>query len=188
MNQVMENIFARRSVRLYKDQPVPRETMEEIIKAGTAAPTGSNSQLWRFVVVSDKLTREKLVKLSEPRLEKWLETYANEKFKALRKRLASQNADTIYYGAPEIVFVMGKGNTAAFDCSMACENMMLAARSMGIGSCWVFFGQLVIDDAEVKEMLELKDDEKVFGPIILGYPKGDFPPTPPKNDPVIKWI
>ncbi len=184
----MDNIFARRSVRLYKDQAIPGEMMEEIIKAGTAAPSGSNSQPWRFVVVTDKGMREKLAKLAAPRVEKWLEQYANEQFKMLRKRLASNNADTVYYGAPAIVFVMGKGRTAQFDCSMACENMMLAARSMDIGSCWVLFGQLVIDDAEVKKMLELKDDEKVYGPIIFGYPKGDFPPTPPKNEPVIKWV
>jgi nitroreductase len=188
MNQAMENMYARRSVRQYKDQPIPRETMEEIIKAGVAAPSGSNSQPWRFVVVTDKAMREKLASLSAPRVEKWLEKYANEQFKTLRKRLSSQNADTVYYGAPAIVFVMGKGNTAPFDCSMACENMMLAARSMDIGSCWVLFGQLVTDDEEVKKMLELKDDEKVYGPIIFGYPKNGFPACPPKNEPVIKWV
>jgi nitroreductase len=117
-----------------------------------------------------------------------MESYANEQFKVLRKRLASKNPDTVYYSAPAVVFVIGKGNTAAFDCSMACENMMLAARSMDIGSCWVYFGQLVIDEQEVKNMLELKEDEKVFGPIIFGYPKGDFPASPPKNEPVIKYI
>jgi nitroreductase len=188
MNEVIKNIYARRSVRLYKDQPISKQIIEELIKAGTAAPTGSNSQQWRFVVIQDKETRQKLAHLAEPRVEKWIETYANEQFKVLRKRLASKNPDTVYYGAPVIVFVIGKGSTAVYDCSMACENMMLAARSLDIGSCWVFFGQLIIDDAEVKKMLELKEGDSVYGPIVFGYPKSGFPPCPPKNEPVVKWI
>lgn len=187
MNEVIKNIHERRSVRVYQDKPLPKETIEEIIKAGVAAPSGSNSQAWRFVVVRDKETRAKLAALSAPRVEKWIEGYANEQFKTLRKRMAGTQADMTYYGAPVIVFVIGKGNTADFDCSMACENMMLAARSLGIGSCWVYFGSLVVEEPEVKTMLELGKGEKVFGPIIFGYPKGDFPKAPPKNPPVVKW-
>lgn len=188
MNQVVENIHARRSVRLYQDKEVPKVDLEQIIKAGTSAPTGGNSQCWRFVIIQDNATREKLAQMSIPRVDKWIEKYANEEFKVLRKRLAGKNPDTTYYGAPVIIFVVGWGNTASSDCSMACENMMLAARSMGIGSCWVYFGQLVIDDPEVRTMLELKEGESVFGPLIFGYPKGDFPKAPPKNEPVVKWI
>ncbi len=188
MNEAIKNIHERRSVRMYKDQAVEKEFLEEIIKAGNAAPSGSNAQGWRFVVIQDKETRGKLAALAAPRVEKWMEKYANATFKTLRKRLSSQNADTTYYGAPVIIFVIGSGNMATFDCPMVCENMMLAGRSLGLGSCWVLFGQLVIDDDEVKKMLELKDDEKVFGPIIFGYPKGDFPQSPPKKEPVVKWV
>jgi nitroreductase len=188
MNEVIKNIHERRSVRVYQDKPIPKGTLDEIIKAGTMGPTGSNAQAWRFVVIQDKATRDKLAEMSVPLVDKWIEKYANEKFKALRKRLTSKGADATYYGAPVIIFVIGWGNSAAFDCSMACENMMLAARSMDIGSCWVHFGQLVVQEPEVKAMLELKDGESVFGPIIFGYPKGDFPQPQPKNDPVVKWI
>jgi len=188
MDEVMDNILSRRSVRMYQDRPVPKEIIEKLIRAGVAAPTGGNAQAWRFVVVQDEATRKKLAELSVPRVDKWVEKYSNEEFKALRRRLAPRGIDTTYYGAPVIIFVIGRGNTAPFDCSMACENMMLAARSMGIGSCWVFFGQLVIDDPGVREMLELKEGENVYGPVIFGYPKGDFPKAPPKNEPVVKWV
>ena len=188
MNEVLDNIFARRSVRMYQDKAVPKEILDEIIKAGNAAPSGANAQGWRFVIVQDKGMRQKLAELAAPRVEKWMEQYSNQTFKTLRKRLSAKNTDTVYYGAPVIVFVIGSGNMAPYDCPMVCENMMLAARSMGLGSCWVLFGQLVIDEPEVKKMLELKDDEKVYGPILLGYPKGDFPQSPPKKDPVVKWV
>ena len=71
---------------------------------------------------------------------------------------------------------------------MVCQNIMLAAYSFGIGSCWVGFGQMALEDDEVKEALEIKENERVFGPILLGYPKGGFPEAPKKKAPVVKWI
>ncbi len=149
MNQVTENIFERRSVRAYLDKAIPMEVLDEIIKSGNAAPSGMNAQDWRFVVITGKEARQKLAKLAVPRLEKWLEKNANEAFKERRRNIAAQVPDPIYYSAPAVVFVIGKGNMAAYDCPMVCENMMLAARSLGIGSCWVLFGSLVVDDKEV---------------------------------------
>ncbi len=62
----------------------------------------------------------------------------------------------------------------------------IAARSLGMGSCWVYFGQLPLDDQDVRNALEMQEGEKVFGPILLGHPKGgEFPAPPPKKEPVI---
>jgi nitroreductase len=188
MNEVLNNIYSRRSVRMFQDKEIPKEVIDELIRAGNAAPTGSNAQPWRFVVIRDKDIRNKLAEMSVPKVEKWMEKYANEQFKVLRKRLAGREKDTTYYGAPLIVFVIGLGRMASNDCPMVCENMMLAARSLDIGSCWVLFGQLVVEEPEIKQMLELKDGESVYGPIIFGYPKGDFPKAPPKKEPSVKII
>jgi nitroreductase len=65
--------------------------------------------------------------------------------------------------------------------------MMLAAQSLGIGSCWVGFGAMVTEDQEVRKLLELQDDDSIFGPILLGYPKGETK-RPPKKEPKVKWI
>ncbi|TAL25490.1 MAG: nitroreductase family protein, partial [Nitrospirae bacterium] len=65
--------------------------------------------------------------------------------------------------------------------------IMLAAYSLGLGSCWVGFGSMVTDNKEIINALELKDDEKIFGPILLGYPKV-YPDPPQKKEPVVKWI
>jgi len=66
--------------------------------------------------------------------------------------------------------------TADYDTPMVCQNIMLAARSLDIGSCWVYFGQLPLDDQEVRSALEMKEGEKVYGPILVGYPQaGNFP-------------
>ncbi|MCK5254575.1 MAG: nitroreductase family protein, partial [Deltaproteobacteria bacterium] len=89
--------------------------------------------------------------------------------------------------APAIIFVIGSGIYADLSCPLACENMMLAAFSIGLGSCWVQFGSLIADNKEIKETLDLKEDEKIFGPIIIGYPKA-IPQPPEKKAPQIKWL
>ena len=78
------------------------------------------------------------------------------------------------------------GRKTPLNC-LACENMMLAAHSLGLGSCWVGFGAIVADDREVRSLLELREGDAIFGPILLGYPKV-HPPCPPKKDPKVKRI
>jgi nitroreductase len=187
MNQVIENIQKRRSVRFYEPKPIPKEILTDIINAGNLAPSGCNAQGWRFVVAENEAFRNKLAGLAILRYKKWMEN-APQQLKDMRKEIDTQAGDPVYYLAPAIIFVIGSGMTADYDSPMVCENIMLAARSLGIGSCWVYFGQLVLDDPEVRKALELKAEEKVYGPILLGYPKGDFPETPEKKPPVIKWI
>lgn len=187
MNPTIEMINKRRSVRSFDSKPISRESLEAIIRAGNMAPSGCNIQGWRFVVITDKAFRKKLAQLALPRYKKWMEK-ASAELKELREEIDSKAGDPVYYDAPVVIFVAGSGMTADQDCPMACQNMMLAARSLGIGSCWVYFGQLVLDDAGVRGSLELKEGEKVYGPILFGYPKEDFPEPPSKKDPIVKWI
>lgn len=187
MNKIIENIITRRSVRNYEAKDIPKDILKTIIDAGNMAPSGCNAQGWRFAVVTDESFRKKLTDLALPRYKKWMEN-SSEALKEMRKEIDSKVNDPVYYDAPVVLFVIGSGMTADLDCPMVCQNVMLAARSLGIGSCWVYFGQLPLDDAEVKKALELKSGEKVYGPILLGYPKSDFPEPPEKKPPVIKWI
>lgn len=187
MNLMIETIRNRRSVRFFESKPIPKDALVSIINAGNMAPSGCNAQGWRFVAIVDEKFRKKLADLALPRYKKFMQK-SNAALKELREEIDAQVSDPVYYGAPALVFVIGSGMTTDMDCPMVCENMMLAARSLEIGSCWVYFGQLVLDDAEVRKALELKPDEKVFGPILFGYPEGDFPEPPKKKDPVVKWI
>lgn len=188
MNQVIEAIMKRRSVRLYEPKPIPRDVLHVLINAGNMAPTGGNAQSWRFVVVEDRGFKEKLLSLGIPRYRKWMEK-APQALVDMRREIDAAVSDPIYYDAPAVVFVIGSGMTSDLDTPMVCENIMLAARSLDIGSCWVYFGQLALEDQEVRDALEMREGEKVYGPILLGYPKGgEFPAPPKKKDAVIKWI
>jgi nitroreductase len=189
MNAVIDTIKKRRSVRAYDSKPVPRDIINTIIEAGNEAPSAMNSQPWRFVVVEDKTAKKKLLGAALPQAKKVTELVKDvdpERYESIRKRYA-ELPDPVYYSAPTIVFVIGKGRYAAHSCPLACENMMLAARSLGLGSCWVGFGAMVLDDPEVRTLLDLADDESIFGPILLGYPKGETA-RPPKKDPKVKWV
>ena len=125
--------------------------------------------------------------LAIPLYKKWIEN-APDPLADMRKEIDSSVSDPVYYNAPAIIFVIGSGMTSELDTPMVCENIMLAARSLDIGSCWAVFGQLPLDDQEIRTALEIQAAEKVYGPILLGYPKGDFPAAPKKKNPVIKWI
>lgn len=189
MNEVIEAIKRRRSVRSYDSRPVSRDIINAIIEAGNEAPSAMNSQPWRFVVVEDKETKSKLIRAALPNAKKILEMVKEvnpERYEMIMKRY-DELEDPVYYSAPAIVFVIGSGRYADHSCPLACGNMMLAAYSLGLGSCWVGFGAMVTNDREIRNILELKEDETIFGPILLGYPKS-YPERPPKRDPKVKWI
>jgi len=189
MNAVIEAIKKRRAVRSYQSKPVPRDIINAIIDSGNEAPSAMNSQPWRFVVIEDGEVKKKLLRAALPNARKILESVKDAdpvRYEAITKRL-SELPDPVYYSAPVIVFVIGSGRYANHSCPLACENMMLAAYSMGLGSCWVGFGSMVTDDVEVKRILDLRDDETIFGPILLGYPEG-YPERPQKKRPTVKWV
>lgn len=189
MNTVLETILNRRSVRSYKPQPIPADILKTIIEAANQAPSGMNTQPWRFVVVEDRDFKRKLVEIAVPNSKKYLEPLKDvnpARHASIMKRY-EELEDPVYYSAPAIIFVIGSGTYASDSCPLACSNLMLAALSFGLGSCWVKLGSLVADNPEIASALELKKGEAIFGPILVGYP-AELPKAPPKKEPVIKWI
>ena len=199
MNLVIETINKRRSVRGYEPKPIPRDVINTIIEAGNQAPFVSEKrfQPWRFVVVEDPEFKQKLVQTTLPIWKKMTESIGKthpelyENIMTLYEALPEPK-DMVYYSAPVIIFVIGPPSFAV-SCALACENIMIAATSLGLGSCYVGFGMMVKGDADVVKALELTDGERIYGPILLGYPKDD-----PKVrfmdmhksyvEPKIKWI
>ncbi|MBC8414733.1 MAG: nitroreductase [Nitrospira sp.] len=189
MNQIIRSIKERRSVRAYKDKEIPKDLLTAVIEAGNEAPSGMNSQPWRFVVVESSELRNKMLAAALPNAKTLLEPLKSsnpERYQMIMKRY-DELQDPIYYSAPAIIFVIGSGPYADMSCPLACQNMMLAAHSLGLGSCWVAFGSLITDSDDIKSVLELQDDEKIYGPILVGYPDGKTE-APPKKAAVVKWV
>ncbi|MGY5876165.1 MAG: nitroreductase family protein [Candidatus Thorarchaeota archaeon] len=216
MNIVIETIKKRKSVRLYEQKPIPKHIINSIIEAGNLAPsTGAEKEVeeggkkrkitdyqpWRFVVVEDPEFKQKLFQTIEPIRSNFYEGMkesAPEMYEQGMKlyEVMEEPKDLIFYSAPLIIYVIGPASNS-IGCAMVCENIMLAAVSLGLGSCYVGFGSMVKHDVDVVQTLELKMDERIYGPIVIGYPKVDPSESqvsalaelrPKKKEPVIKWI
>ena len=203
MNSVIDAIKNRRSMRAYESKPVPRDIINAIIEAGNQAPFTSitRSQPWRFVVVENPEFKQKLLQTTLPF---WKNAIGGMKETApdlYKMAMCIYDAmddpkDPIYYNAPVIIFVVGHANNAV-SCALACENMMIAAQSFALGSCYTGFGAMVKGNPEVVQALELTKDEGVYGPILIGYPKLNPSEAlaealesigPNKKEPKTKWI
>jgi len=203
MNKTIEAINNRRSVRLYEQKPVSKDVVNTIIEAAQNAPFMSDQryQPWRFVVVEDQEFKQKLVQTIEPMRSRFVERLKEtqpETYERAQKQygIYDDPSDLIFYSAPVVIYVIAPAVNSVGS-AMVCQNIITAAGSLGLGSCYVGFGSLVQSNADVVKALELSDDERIYGPVILGYPKVNPSESqvrtlaelrPKKRDPVVKWI
>ncbi|MGP8011682.1 MAG: nitroreductase family protein [Halobacteriota archaeon] len=196
MNTVFENIYLRRSVRAYKPNDVPDDIIRELIKAGTYAPYSpypTRDQPRRFVVIKN---REMIDRLSERAKKLWLDagTSSGPESKLpenLMKALKMPEFN-IFYKAPVLILMFAMLDTHTsheYDCAAAAENMLIAARSLGIGSCWIGFGMPLGSDQNTLAELDVPEGYRLMVPLIFGYPVKDSETPPPRDaDVIFKWV
>ena len=173
----LDAIMTRRSTRRFKAEVPAEDATNKIIEAGRHAPSGSNSQFNHFIVVTDKEAIDKLAMLAEKSfaaMDVNDDTYVSLKSSIMQSKKGGYH---FAYHAPMLIIVANKkdyGNNMA-DVSCAIENMMIAANALDLGTCWVNQLRWLNEDenllAYLKE-LGLKDDERVYGSCIVGYPEG----------------
>ena len=154
MTEVIKSIISRRSVKSYKPDQVPAEMLDAILEAGTYAPTGRNRQSPIIIAVTDKATRDRLAKLNA--------------------EIMGFDGDP-FYGAPAVLAVLADKNcpTYLYDGSLVMENLMLAAHSLGLGSCWIHRAKETFECAEGKAILAslgIEGHYEGIGNCIIGYP------------------
>ncbi len=172
MNEILKSMQTRRSVRSFKPDMVDENTVNAIIKAGTEAASGRNYQSPIIVAVTDKAVRDKLAKV-------------NASF------MGSESDP--FYGAPVVLIVLADKSkpTYLYDGSLVMGNLMLAAHSLGVGSCWIHRAKETFERPEWKEWLKsvgVEGDYEGIGNCVLGYIDGDYPAEKERNDGRVFWV
>jgi len=182
MNQTLKTIKNRRSVRQYRPEQIKDEELENILEAAIYAPTGHNDQPWHFTVVHNKdlineINNGAKVVMKDMELE-WI------------SKLGAIDDFNIFHKAPTALIVSGRkdATTPLVDCAAAVQNMLLAAESMGIGSCWIGFAKFFFLDSENKKKFNIPDDHEVHFGVAIGYKLKENPQAPERNQKVYKYF
>ena len=174
---VVKTIMERRSIRKYKPQPVEREKMQTIVECGVNAPNAMNRQPWEVRVVDNPDFINGVTEL-----------YTKEQPKAAE----DPNFKNMFRNAPTVVFVGRdvQSGSAEFDCGLLSENMMLAAQSMGIGSCCLGSPAAFMRSpaaAEYLKQLGFSEGYELLYCIAFGYPD-EAPAAKPRDLTKIKFV
>ena len=181
MNETIKNIVTRRSVKKYQDKAVPTELVEEIVKAGTFAPSGMNKQSAIIIAVTNKEMRDRLSRIN-------LDIVTGRGLKT-----SSGHSDP-FYGAPVVLVVLAKKEigTRVYDGSLVMENMMIAAHSLGLGSCWIHRAKETFETEEGKQILSelgIPDEYEGIGNCIVGWAADDaLRPQSPRKPDYVTWV
>lgn len=167
MNEILKAIHERRSIRRFKAEQITDEELQTVLEAGTWAPTGMGYQDPFIIAVQNKELCDEI--------------------RRLNARVMGTESDP-YYGAPTIVLVFGteKWYNHVKDCSLILGTMMLAAHSIGLGSCWInrceeVFSNLP-ESASLREKLQVPEGYVGVGSLALGYPDGEPHKAKPRKE------
>lgn len=172
MNQVIETIKSRRSIRKYKSEQIKDSDLEEILEAAKYSASGHGYQSTLMVVVQNK---EILAKLSK-----------------MNASIMGREGIDPFYGAPTVVIVFADKTkpTHVSDGALVLGNLMLAAKSLNIGSCWINRAKEEFESLEGKELMKEWNIDEHFegiGHVTLGYAASE-PTAAPRKEDFVRYI
>jgi nitroreductase/NAD-dependent dihydropyrimidine dehydrogenase PreA subunit len=207
-------LLSRRSIRVFKEKPVPKELIEQLIEVGIHAGTSANGQTENFLVIQD---RKRLSELEKMVIEvlwdkgmKYLGSEIGQKIAKTKlgsemlrqaipyhhiirnRRQNNELTGMIFRNAPMVMVIHGLRTNfmAHANCSIAARNMEITALTMGLGTCWVGFLPLAAHLAKkkVERYLEIPDDHSIYGAIMVGFPKFEYRKIIPRKERKVRWL
>ena len=168
----LEALETRRSCRAYTSEPVAPELIDQIIEAGTYAPTGMGRQSPIIVAITNKEVRDRLSRINARVMD---------------------SEDDPFYGAPAVLVVLARKDvgTHVYDGSLVMGNMLNAAHELGLGSCWIHRAKEEFESDWGKELLKslgIEDEYEGIGHCALGYVDGDYPDVIPRKENRVFYI
>ena len=182
---IREAIYSRRAVRDYSPSAIDAEVINRLIGAAIQAPTALNQQPWTFTVVRDQRILDALSSQAKVHmLAEHPELARGSHFQMLKDPHFQ-----IFYHAPVLIVISATAEVpwCVEDCSLAAQNLMLAAYGEGLGSCWIGFAQSYLGTPAGKALLRLPPASVPVAPIIIGVARGPVPAVP-RNQADIHWI
>lgn len=179
-NLVLETIYKRRAIRKFKQQLIEKDTVEKIVDAGRMAPSAINKQPWNFYILRKPETIQAFSKaiMSSSKMALF-KAGIKEAFHGithpgtfhLKDGVEFLKAsDPVFHNAPLVIFIASSKNNewAPLDIGMCAQNMMLAAKSLGVDSCPIGFGKFIENAGEYK-LLNIPEDQHVNLALVFGY-------------------
>ncbi len=200
IRELVNIMQSRRSCRNYQAKTVPGDVLEDLVKIGVSAPSGTNSQLWTFTILPDRpavlrlaqwvggffqklnqtaektYVRKGLKLLGKPELDNYFQTH----YESVREGLLAwkkEGRDRLFHGAPAAILVGSKKEAScpAEDALLAAQNILLGAHVLGLGTCLIGFAvEAMKRDRRIPRGLGIPDDEGIYAVIALGYPKEKY--------------
>lgn len=172
MNEAIKNMLERRSIRGFKDDMIPDDALELILEAGKHAPTGRGNQSPIIIAITNKELRDKISKMNA--------------------QVMGTGTDP-FYGAPVILIVLANKAfpTYIYDGTLVMENLMLAAHSLGIGSCWIHRAREEFYSDEGKKILAelgIEGDYEGIGHVALGYANDEPSEKKPRKENYVYYV
>lgn len=185
MNQTIESILNRRSVRVYSEDQIKQEDLDLILQSGCYAPSGCNMQPWHFTVIQNK----EILSVLNSETKKELLNSKNEYF----QNFAKNEKYDIFYNAPTVIVISGEKQALVpqTDCAAATENMLLAAESLNIGTCWIGLITFLFRSNRAEEfskMIKIPEGYEPYYAITLGYKKIQDPKPPQRRENTVTFI
>ena len=173
MNEVLHCLLTRRSVKKYLSQPVEKEKLDAVLEAGTYAACGMGRQAGKIVVLQNPDDIAQLEKMNAS--------------------ILGNPAAHPFYGAPVVcvVFADTNVNTWVEDGSLVIGNMMAAAHSLGLGSCWIHRAKEEFESEEGKALLKkwgIEGDYEGIGHCVLGYAAAELPAAKPRKENYVYYV
>lgn len=186
MNPVMNTILNRRSVRSFEERQISEESLNQILLAGSYAPSGRNLQTWKFTAVQNPQVMANINTAIRNALRAVIIDEDTHPYVSFLKTKAEREDSEFLFHAPTYVIVSNQRENvnALADTAVALENMMLAAHSFGIGSCWLNHLPGLTHHPVIRSLmmeLAIPEDHDIYGTLALGWPKNKLPAAPPRK-------
>lgn len=186
MNKTIQAILSRRSIRAYAELPVPAQLLDTILTCGIYAPSGQNRQ----EIILSAITNRPLIE--QLRMMVWQEFLKMEPEDEQYMNIAIRNAHTkrdydFTFHAPVLIIASGPENrpNGMAESALSLGNVMLAAASLGLGSCYVNQLHWLEKNASIRAFLSnlgIPADESIYGSLVLGYPDAPHRDAAPRKD------